>query len=120
MANEIGQAPRDRALDPSRSIGSGPSMGRTLPAPGSPKPSTPKFGGDPGFNGPGSLKPTRPNDKLDPGFSRGKVKPPKMNPGITSKPMPYTGPIGGAKQDPQPYRGPIGGTTKTLPYYPQG
>jgi hypothetical protein len=94
-------------------------MGRTLPAPGSPKPSTPKFGGDPGFNGPGSLKPTRPNDKLDPGFSRGKVKPPKMKPGGIAKPGPYTGPIGGITEK-GPYTGKPGGTTQTAPYYPQG
>jgi hypothetical protein len=119
MSNEIFSAPRDRALDPSRSIGSGPSMGPRTTG-GAPVGGTPKFGGDPGFGGPGALKPTQPNDKLDPGFSRGKVKPPKMKPGITSKPQPYQGPIGGAKQDPQPYRGPIGGTTKTMPYYPQG
>ena len=111
MSNEIFSAPRDRALDPSRSIGSGPSMGQRKP---------PKFGGDPGFNGPGSLKPL-PKPTVDPGFGRGKVNPPKMGkPSVTAKPMPYTGPIGGAQQDPQPYRGPIGGTKQTLPYYPQG
>ena len=122
MANEIGMGPRDRALDPSRSIGSGPSMGPRTTG-GAPVGGTPKFGGDRGFNGPGSLKPSAPNINLDPGFGKGKVQGPKMGlgkPGAVTKPMPYTGPIGGAKQDPQPYKGPIGGTKQTLPYYPQG
>ena len=103
--------PRDRASDPSRSIGSGPSMGQRTPPP---------FGGDPGFSM-GKTKPSAPKPTVDPGFGRGKVNPPKMDkPSVTAKPMPYTGPIGGAQQMPMPYSGPIGGTKQTLPYYPQG
>jgi hypothetical protein len=41
---------RDRAKDAVRSVGSGPSMGKTLPAPGTPKTNTPKQNVDPGFS----------------------------------------------------------------------
>jgi hypothetical protein len=79
--------------------------GRTLPAPGAPKsPTPPKFGGDPGFKGPSDrLKPKSPkgpNERLKP-------QPPK------TKPLPYTGPIGGTTQK-GPYTGPIGGVVKPL------
>jgi hypothetical protein len=40
----------DRSNDTRRITGSGPSMGRTLPAPGAPTPSTPKTNVDPGFS----------------------------------------------------------------------
>jgi hypothetical protein len=101
MSNEIFSAPRDRALDPSRSIGSGPSMGPRTTG-GAPVGGIPKFGGDPGF-------------------SRGKVNPPKRapRPGGITKPGPYTGPIGGTPQT-GPYTGKPGGTTQAAPYYPQG
>ena len=89
--NQIKTAP-NRALDPRRSIGSGPSM-------------APKFGKnlDPGFKGPGSLPPT-PKDNVDPGFGR-KTMP--ATPGIQNMPykpgtgggiktMPYTPPKDGS------------------------
>lgn len=107
MANEVGQAaPRDRALESNRITGSGPSMGggRTLPAPGAPKPpAPPKFGGDPGFKGPSErLKPKGPSERLKP-------QSPKI------KPLPYTGTPGGLTKT-LPYTGTPGGLTKTLPY----
>jgi len=63
------KAAPNRALDPGRSVGSGPSMGKTLPAPGAPKPSTPKT-------------------NVDPGFSK-TMPAPKNYGGIKAQPMPY-------------------------------
>ena len=125
MANEVGQAAPRRNDAFQVGITSDPLMGAS-PKPSTPPksggsnfyppqapkpPAPPKFGGDPGFKGPGSLKPT-PKDNFDPGFkgpSNRKPKPAK--PGVTTKPQPYTGPVGGLKQT-LPYTG--GGAIKNL------
>ena len=94
----------DRALDPRRSIGSGPSMGPRTTG-GAPVDGTPKFGGDPGFKGPGSLKPA-PKDNVDPGFGRKTMPAPRNYGGLgMAQPMPY-----------YPNQG--GGGIKTMPYTP--
>jgi hypothetical protein len=93
----------DRALDPRRSIGSGPSMGPRTTG-GAPVDGAPKFGGDPGFKGPGSLAPA-PKDNVDPGFGRKTMPAPRNYGGIQAQPMPY-----------YPNQG--GGGIKTMPYTP--
>lgn len=50
LAAATPKAAPDRALEPGRSVGSGPSMAKTLPAPGTPKTNTPKQNVDPGFS----------------------------------------------------------------------
>ena len=83
-------APRDRALEPSRSVGSGPSMA-PLPI----ATAKPKFGGDPGFAknmpgpniDPGIIK-SGPSRDIDPGFS--KTLPSPVKPKTQPKPVPKT------------------------------
>jgi hypothetical protein len=91
--NQIKTAP-NRALEPGRSVGSGPSMGPNI-----------KKDLDPGFKGPGSLKPSKPKDNVDPGFGRKTMPAPRNYGGIQAQPMPY-------------YPGQGGGGIKTMPYTP--
>ena len=90
--NQLKTAP-NRALEPGRSVGSGPSMGPNI-----------KKDLDPGFKGPGSLPPT-PKDNVDPGFGRKTMPAPRNYGGIQAQPMPY-------------YPGQGGGGIKTMPYTP--
>ena len=100
----------DRALDPRRSIGSGPSMGPRTTG-GAPVDGTPKFGGDPGFKGPGSLKPA-PKDNVDPGFSK-KMPAPKYTP--VPMPTPTFKSDGGRTAVPMPAPKQIGPKSKYTP-----
>lgn len=93
LENKINSVPKDRALEPGRSVGSGPSMGPNI-----------KKDLDPGFKGPGSLPPT-PKDNVDPGFGRKTMPAPRNYGGIQAQPMPY-------------YPGQGGGGIKTMPYTP--
>jgi hypothetical protein len=94
LENKINSVPKDRALEPGRSVGSGPSMGPNI-----------KKDLDPGFKGPGSLKPSTPKDNVDPGFGRKTMPAPRNYGGIQAQPMPY-------------YPGQGGGGIKTMPYTP--
>jgi hypothetical protein len=113
----------DRALEPGRSVGSGPSMGKTLPAPGTPKTNTPKQNVDPGF----SKKMPAPRNyggitaqpmPAFPGDSKGGIKTLPIRP---TDPKPKIVPL--SPKDPSiqnmPYKpGEGGGGIKTMPYTP--
>ena len=111
MSNEIFSAPRDRALEPGRVVGSGLSMGRRV--------GPPKFNpGDSSSTKPGSMYP-KPKNNVDPGFSKKMPAPPSIKtPGI-AKPGPYTGPTGGMTKT-MPYTPGPGPKFENMPYKPQG
>jgi hypothetical protein len=99
----------NRALEPSRSVGSGPSMGaRPAPMPTA----TPKFGGDPGIiktipgpnRDPGIIK-TIPGPNRDPGFGVKTLPSKPTDPGFGKKTSPSK-PIdpGFSKPAPKPKR----------------